>query len=393
MLAAVLMAACVNDDTPLDWLIENDPGKVIPREVEYDFSDLDEGEEIIVTDPADEAYNDYWENSPWTTTVRVNYTADGATVTGTGSRVKATVDGGHVVLNISSSRVQVIISGESSNGSLKVYSENKYKLTLNGVNLTNPNGAAINNQCGKTLYVVVAQGTTNVLIDGETYIYPQEEEDMKGTVFSEGQMIFSGRGELKVVSLSHNAIASDDYLRFRKGNKFLLESKMGNCIRGKDGVYIDGSVFNMTTDGNAKKGITSRSRVNINGGRAVIFSNGNPVVDTQLSDTTSSAGIKCDSLMTITGGELRIMCNGEGGKGINAHDGIIMTGGDVTITTFGIKGIASPKGVKCKGELVVKGGSLYSYSKHAVPLDVDVLNVRPEPRIHEVKTHLFNIAY
>lgn len=391
-LAVLLMAACTKDDTPLEWLIDNNPGKVIPPEIVFDQSDLDEGMDIIVSDPTDEAYNDYWENSPWTITVRVNYAPEGATVTSTSSRVKYTIDGGHVTLNIATGRVHVIASGESQNGSLKVYSDNKYKLTLNELTLNNPNGAAINNQCGKSLYVVVAPGTSNYLSDGEEYIIP-EEEDMKATIFSEGQMIFSGQGNLSVSSLNHNAIASDDYLRFRKGNKYLLNSQAGNCIRGKDGVFIDGSVFNMLTNGDGKRGITSKSSVKINGGRTTIITNGDAAIDVEMSDTTSCAGIKCDSLMTITGGELRILSTGEGGKGINAHSDILMTGGKVTIVTNGIKGIASPKGVKCAGELGVSSGALYSYSRHASPIDAATLTIAPAPIVHETKTHLFNIEY
>lgn len=391
-LAAMLLAACTNDDTDLEWLIDNNPGKVVPPVIEMDYSDLDEGPDVIVTDPSDDTYNDYWENSPWTTTVRVNYTAEGATVTGTSTRVKAAIDGGHVTLTISSSRVHVIASGECQDGSLKVYSDYKYRLTLNGLTLTNPAGPAINNQCGKTLYLIVAQGTANKLQDGADYAYV-EEEDMKGTIFSEGQVIFSGQGELEVASISHNAIASDDYLRFRKGCKYKLTSEKGNCLRGKDAVYIDGSVFNMMTRGDAKKGITSRGPVTIKGGRATIITSGAPVVDVELSDTTSSAGVKSDSIMTIAGGELRILSHGEGGKGINAHQGIVMTGGKVTIVTQGAKGLASPKGIKCEGELAVTAGALYSYSKHARPIDATTLNLAPAHKVYETKTHLFHIEY
>ncbi|MCQ2287875.1 MAG: carbohydrate-binding domain-containing protein [Muribaculaceae bacterium] len=393
-LVAFVMASCVNDDSDLNVLIQENPGRIIPPVIEFDYSDLDEGMDIIPSDPDDETYNDYWENSPWTTNVRVNYTAEGVKVTGTTTRVKATVEGGHVTVRSTASRVHITLSGECSDGSVKVYSDYKFKLTLNGLDLTNPHGAAINSQCRKTMYLNVAQGTANRLADGEGYITPPDEEDMKGTVFSEGQIVVSGNGSLDVYcNGGHHAIASDDYLRFRKGNKIKIESRSGNGIRAKDGVFIDGSVINVCSLKDAGKAINSKDRLAITGGRITAITTGAPVIDTELADTTSAAAVKCDSLMTMTGGTLRIKSMGEGGKGIKAKGNVVISGGSIEIVTTGIKDKASPKGVKCDGEFKIDAGRVYVYCAHTSPMHAATLTLAPGYKDYVSKSRLFSIEY
>ena len=175
MLLALITTACVNDDTDFSDLINGggqpeQPEEVItPIDIALDFTDLDEDDDIVPTDETDEAYNDYEENTEWSYTINVAYNGDEVTLTGNTARVRYTVEGAHVVIRSTSNRVHYVLSGQSDNGSFKVYSENKFKLTLNGLNLTNPNGAAINNQGSKSLYLVLADGTDNTLTDGTAY--------------------------------------------------------------------------------------------------------------------------------------------------------------------------------------------------------------------------------
>ncbi len=394
-LVALVMASCVNDDSDLQELIDSNPGKIIPMEIALDDSDLDEGLDIIPSDPDDEAYNDYWENSPWTTNVKVNFTDEGPKVTGTTTRTKATINGGHVTINTTASRVHITLSGSCSDGSVKVYSDYKFKMTFNGLDLTNPNGAAINNQCGKTMYLVLAPGTTNTLRDGKDYIHVPEE-DMKGVIFSEGQMTISGSGALSIYSNGRHGISTDDYLRLRKGCKLYINSTSGHGIRGKDGVFIDGSVVNIETSAPGARGITSNSVVKFNGGRTTVITSGNPVIrDTDLAtDTTSCAGVKADSTLIINAGRLLVKSTGVGGKGINAHQNLVIAGGSLaTVTTGAKEDLASPKGVKCDGTMDVKGGTVYVYSAHTTPVHAHPLVMAPGYTEYTTKPRLFTLSY
>lgn len=77
------------------------------------------------------------------------------------------------------------------------------------MNIVNPSGAAINIQSGKRVFVVSPDGTENTLVVGSSYVLT-DGEDMKGCFFSEGQLIFSGGGKLRVTGNYKHGICSDD---------------------------------------------------------------------------------------------------------------------------------------------------------------------------------------
>ena len=100
-------------------------------------------------------------------TIYIVYDNDKATVNGA-AEGEYEVNGADVTFNKSASNYKVfVLSGSSDNGSLLIYREKKYEIILNNVNLTHADGPAINNQCGKSLYLVLADGTDNSLTDAE----------------------------------------------------------------------------------------------------------------------------------------------------------------------------------------------------------------------------------
>ena len=400
LLMALVATACVNDDTALQDLIAADP-RIKPILIDIDMTPLDEGQETIPTNPADETYNDYWENNPWTVSVKVTYNDGEATVSTSNSRVKYTIEGAHVTIRSTASRMHIVASGETADGSLKVYSDYKYRLTLDGLSLANSHGAAINNQCGKTLYLCLAEESANALYDSMTYDYV-EGEDMKGALFSEGQVIISGKGSLDVYANCRHGIATDDYLRVRKGVRLYVTTRVGNCLRGNDGVFIDGGVVGLRANGAGSKGISSHQSVTVGGGRTMILSHGEPRIETiadpltgeAIVDTVSAAGVKCDSLMAMTAGTLRIKATGEGGKGLKLKSDFTLTGGDLEIVTIGRKGLASSKGIKVDGITRIEGGSLYSFSKFASAITCDSVYYAPGAITHDAPSkHFLQVKY
>lgn len=113
--------------------------------------------------------DDFIENSEFTSIVTITYNGTTATVKNNVSGVEVSANGGHVVVNSTVSKVEYVLSGTTTNGSFKVYSEKKFKLSLSGVSILNPTGAAINIQSSKRVFVVCADGTTNTLADGSSY--------------------------------------------------------------------------------------------------------------------------------------------------------------------------------------------------------------------------------
>lgn len=357
----------------VDILLGGGPSTLTPKDISLDFSPLEEPGETIPDDEDALDYGDYVENTVWATTVRINFDGETATVTGNPSSVIVNVDGAHVTCTSAAKRVRYIVSGTTSNGSLKFYSDKKFQLQLNGVDITNPNGAAVNNQCGKSFYVVINEGTENTLRDGATYSMV-ENEDQKGALFSEGQILVSGKGTLNIYSQGKHCMASDDYVFVRPGCHLYLNSTSGHGIKAKDYVYIKGGVINMEIAVDGAKGINCDSLVNITGGRTTIITSGTSKWETDsLGElvSTGCAGVKADYNMTMTGGTLNIKCTGDDAKGINVAQPFVFGGGELNVVCTGNQVNVAPKGVKCDTDCTIRGGSFYSCAPNGKALDVE----------------------
>ena len=357
----------------IDILLGGGPSTLTPKDISLDFSPLEEPGETIPDDEDALDYGDYVENTVWATTVRINFDGETATVTGNPSSVIVNVDGAHVTCTSAAKRVRYIVSGTTSNGSLKFYSDKKFQLQLNGVDITNPNGAAVNNQCGKSFYVVINEGTENTLRDGATYSMV-ENEDQKGALFSEGQILVSGKGTLNIYSQGKHCMASDDYVFVRPGCHLYLNSTSGHGIKAKDYVYIKGGVINMEIAADGAKGINCDSLVTIAGGRITILTSGTTKWETDsLGElvSTGCAGVKADYNMVMTGGTLNIKSTGDDAKGINVAQPFVFSGGELNVVCTGNQVNVAPKGVKCDTDCTIRGGSFYSCAPNGKALDIE----------------------
>lgn len=319
--------------------------------------------ENIPTDENDESYEDYIEHTSFSETVSIVYADNEATVSTLPDGVEATVDGAGVIINSTIKGVAYELKGSSSNGYFKIYSEKKFHLTLNGVSLTNPTGAPINIQSGKRVFVTLADGTSNSLVDGSSYNTP-DDEDEKGTFFSEGQLVFNGKGSLEVTGNKKHGIVSDDYIRFRTGTNIYITASNGHGIKANDYVAIGGGVLNIEVSGTAKKGISSDGYVLVSGGRTTILTSGDGEYDEDEDDVSGAAGIKADLYFQMEGGQLNIKSTGAGGKGINTDGEIIINDGDIQVITTGQTFTYSSdldskaKGIKSDTDVTVNGGTI-----------------------------------
>ena len=83
--------------------------------------------------------------------------------------VDVAVDGAHVdiaQLDALATEVTYTLSGSSSDGAFLMSGSYKATVALNGLTLTNPNGAPVNIQNGKRIEVSIKSGTVNTLTDG-----------------------------------------------------------------------------------------------------------------------------------------------------------------------------------------------------------------------------------
>ncbi len=368
--AATLMTAC-SDDSSLN---ENEtqggslttyPSSITDLtdfDIALDESTLEESESI----PSDENaadYEDYIENNKFTNEIGIVFSGTTATTSGTVSGVTVDINGADVVVNSSAKNVKYTVSGATSDGFLKIYSEKKFALALNDVDITNPDGAPLNIQSKKRGYIVLNEGTTNTLTDGTKYSDATDDEDMKATLFSEGKLLFSGNGTLKVYANCKAGIRSDDYILFRPGNNIYIKATAGNAIKGNDAIYIKGGVINVEASATAAKGISCDGIVVIDGGRTTLLTTGEGELDDDGLDVSGAAGVKCDSTFTMNAGTLLCKSTGNGGKGINTDQTLIINGGTIKVITTGRQYVSgkldtSPKGIKSDGNMTITDGTI-----------------------------------
>lgn len=334
----------------------------------------DAGLDIVGTDA-----DFYHEANSFTSTVTVVYNGSSVSVETSNDKILHHASGAYVTVDMqthSVSNVEIIIKGKSDDGGLKIYGEKKFKLTLNGVELTSRKGPAINSQCKKRIFVHLQEGTTNRLTDVATYtddayyLDASADEDRKGCFFSEGNLIFSGTGTLVVAGKYKHGIVTDGYFWMRPGVTIAVTEAAKNGIHVKGdsddniGVYVKGGLIYTHISSDAGKGIKTDMDVEIAGGKLLLNTSGNAVYESDENDTSSAAGIKTDGSVIISGGTHTLKSTGTGGKGLNADADIIISGGETTISTTGGKYTyssnltSSPKGAKADGNVTVSGGKL-----------------------------------
>ncbi len=298
---------------------------------------------------------DALENSTFTTEVAIDMASPTAK---TENGVEITVNGGHITANHGSTKnICYVLSGTTSNGSFTVVGDKKYEIKLNGVNITNPDSAALNLLSGKRAYIVLADGTSNTLTDGTN-------GSQKGALYCKGKLLFNGSGQLSVVGNTNNAIHSADYIVFRKGNNIYAKSTANHGIKANDGVFINGGIINVEVTAAAAKGINCESNIVVNGGRTTVITTGDGTYDTDDQEAKGAAGIKADSTFTINAGELWLKSTGSGGKGINVDMTANFCGGNVYVITEGGQyksnnDTSSPKGIKVDGDINISGGTVW----------------------------------
>jgi len=335
--------------------------------------------------------------------------------------VQVIANGADVTVNstVSGTEVKYSISGSSGNGSLKIYSTNKFGLILNGISLSNTDGPAINVQSSKKVSVTLVSGKSNALTDGSTYT--SSTEDQKGTFFSEGQLVFGGTGSLTVKSFTKHGICSDDYIQIDNGN-ITVTSAGKDGIHSKDYFKMNGGTLNVTAtsdgidcedghviitggnittinatanvkginadstmtisggtihvnmSGNQSKGLKSTQKMNLSGGDITIGTSGAAVLEVLGSgfDPSYCSAIKCDTTITLNGANIIITSTGMAGKGISGDADINISSGNITISTTGsgttyvnsngIKDSYAATCIKADGNLNIAGGNITTTS-------------------------------
>ena len=319
----------------------------------------------------------YWEANSWDKDVVITYSSAGADIQKSSDDIVCYNDGAHVVVDLltnSVKGVKITIQGTSADGSLKIYGEKKFVLVLNGVDLTSTRGPVINNQCHKRMFLQVNDSSTNRMTDAASYgtdawyhsSSSAEDEDRRGCIFSEGDIIMSGYGSLVVAGKAKNGIATDNYYYQRPGVTVVVNEAASHAIKAKGndglGIYIAGGYIYANVASTAGKCLNSELDITIAGGTLDLNTTGGSEYDSDDQDTSSPSCIKSDGNTYITGGTISCKSSGQGGKGINADGNLVIDDGNIAIATTGGQYqynrnlTSSPKGIRVDGDITINGG-------------------------------------
>lgn len=335
---AALLTGCASDPDVLgDYMASLSGDTTVDTQTELatyglavDTTSYAEDETIDASD------EDYIENNSFTKTVNIVYDGTSATVTGSVSGVTVTTNGADVTVNSTVKKVAYHVSGSTTDGCLKIYSNYKFALNLDGVTIHNSDGAAINIQSKKRGFIVLKEGTVNTLTDGTAYTDTVAKEDMKATFFSEGKMLFSGKGKLRIQGSAKAALRTDKYLLFRPGVNVYAQSSAGNAIKTNDGILVRGGAINAVSTAANARAMTSEGVILISGGRTILIASG-----TNENGKSDGAALKADTTMTVTGGILS--CQSTYSNAIHAKEKLTVSGGSILAYGAG----ATAYGISC----------------------------------------------
>ncbi len=321
----------------------------------------------------------YWQANDFTGEVTVVFAGDSATVSTTASTGITTVrSGAHVAIDITSDiKTRINVTGNTSDGSIKIYSPAKTLLVLDNAEITSTKGPAINCQSKKRLFIEIPEGGSSKLTDEAVYSddhYYQSgssasAEDRKGAVFAEGNVIVSGKGLLQIDGHYRHALATDGYLRILPGTTLAVTTDVKNGLHAKgsskeaNGIVVDGGYIYVLCTGDAGKCMKSDMDITIKGGTLSLNNSSEAIFDTDDNSASSGAGIKSDENINITGGEITVKLTGNGAKGISADSDVNIAGADITVTSTGSQFVhsidsSSPAGIKAKNDISISSGTV-----------------------------------
>lgn len=208
------------------------------------------------------------------------------------------------------------LSGACSDAKILVEAADNDEVTLllNGVNLTSKNGAVIDCEKAKSLYIVSAGGTENTLSDTEYYTFAEGEDEPDAAVFSRCDTMYNAA----------------------EGGSLTINGNYKDGLKCKDGFSIAGGTLEINS---ADDGITGKDFVTVLGGKITIKSSGDGIKSTHDTDekrgyvtidggeiTINSAkdGIQAETVLTVNGGKIDIISSGdEADKEISGNRGFL----------------------------------------------------------------------
>lgn len=309
----------------------------------------DKTKTVTLTTPENEDVDSWKENTGYVDLSAMTVSGSGASVSG---KIVTIAKGGDFT-----------VEGVNTDAQIVVDTDEKVRLRLNGINLTNTEGAPLYIKSADKCYITLEEGTDNTLTDGGEYTDGQE---INGCIYSSDNLEIKGKGMLNINANVYHGIAAKD--NFEITNGVLNINSRGDGIHVKDTAGFYGGTVNITSAGD---GIQSESILDITDGIINISCTGEATADVygmktggphdwqqtvvaELEDdeSTSSKGLKAAWMMDISGGEVTVCSND---TCIKCDSELNISGGTLTLTSEVKKGIKGMEDINiCGGVIDIK---------------------------------------
>ena len=252
-----------------------------------------------------------------------------------------------------------MISGELTDGMLIVNAPDSAKLQLvfNGASITSKASAALYILEADKVFVTLAEGTTNALINGGSFT-PIDDNNIDGALFSKQDLTLNGAGSLTVTSPAGHGIVCKDDLVITGGNYVVNSASHG--LDANDSVRI--AVADLSIDA-GKDAIHAENSDDPSLGFIYIESG-------TVKAEAEGDGIAAGAYMQIRDGTIELLVGGGSENGSKTHSdnfGGFMGGGRPggmkpgklqNSSTVTDESSTSMKGLKATSSLLISGGNI-----------------------------------
>lgn len=291
---------------------------------------------------------------------------------------------GEVLLieNTTADKYCFYLEGERE-GTIRIESDKAdYALILNEVSLKGKSLPALQLKGDSKAFIYSAEGSFNRIEDSK-------DNEKKGVVTADGDVIFSGKGEIEIYAFKKHGLKVDGTVRVVSGDLYFIcdEQCEGNGISVDDAyiqdagdvrILANGSVQGEESKGikvNGREGEDAKGYLVINGGTITIDSVGKALTaGFEAEEDGETESVEDDPIpnVYVNNGVVKINTTGEiyelsdelslSPEGIEAKNDLIINGGLIEIC-------ATDDALNAGGMIIINSGSLLAHSKAADAID------------------------
>lgn len=270
------------------------------------------------------------------TATTISLAGDAISVTGEG----AVAQGSSVTITAAGTYT---LSGTLNDGQIIVETdaEDAVVLILNGVNITNATNAPIYVSNADKVVITLADGTENVVSDGDTYLFAgaaatdAASAEPNAAIFSKADLTINGSGSLTVNANYNNGIVSKDDLKIVSGT--ITVTAVNDGIKGRDSIAVKDGIITINAGGD---GMQANNDEDAEQGYIAI-EGGSITINAELD------GVQAETSLQISGGTINVTTNSA--KGLKAGVDLTVSGGTIAINS-------ADDALHSNGTLTISGG-------------------------------------